>query len=129
MDLKSNFRELTETAGFLSARINLLNFGLFMIAVSSLSIYFPFPLHEIFVAFTALFFPGFLFFKLIIRKPDAVETFVVSVVLSMGIIVFATFLLTVMLSFPLDKTTITSAAVFSNVIFLGIHFLKGVLSE
>ena len=111
------------------SKIHLFNFGLFLIAVSALSIYFPFPLHEFFVAFLALFFSGYLFYRLIIKSSDLIETFVVSIVLSMGIVVFSTFILTVVFLFPLDKATITSAAVLSNVIFLGIHFLRGFLSE
>jgi len=112
-----------------SSKIHLFNFGLIVIAVSALSIYFPFPLHEFFVGFLALFFCGYLFYRLIIRESDLIETFVLSVVLSMAIIVFSTFILTVVFNFPLNKTTITSAAVLSSVIFLGIHLMKRFLSE
>ncbi|MBU2099856.1 hypothetical protein KKG83_00470 [Candidatus Micrarchaeota archaeon] len=129
MNFNERTAEIITALGYFRSRINLLNFGLFIIALSGFSVYFAFPLHELVVAFAALFFPGYLFFRLIIKSSSAVETFVVSIVLSMGIIVFSTFILTVVFSFPLDKITITSAAVFSDVVFLGIHFLKGVLSE
>jgi hypothetical protein len=129
MNFNARATELINALSYFRSRINLLNFGLFIIALSSFSIYFPFPLHELIVAFAALFFPGYLFFRLIIKSSSAVETFVVSIVLSMGIIVFSTFILTVVFSFPLDKTTITSAAVFSDVVFLGTHFIKGALNE
>lgn len=112
-----------------SSRIHLFNFGLFVIAVSALSIFFPFPLHEFFVAFLSLFFSGFLFYRLIIKTNDFVEIFVLSVVLSMGIIVFSTFILNAVFNFPLNRITITSAGVFSCVIFLGLHYLKRFLSE
>lgn len=124
-----NFNKWLEIAEKLVSRIHLFNFGLFLIAVSALSIYFPFPLHEIFVAFIALFFSGYLFYRLIIKQSPLIETFVLSVILSMGIIVFFTFILTSAFNFPFDKSTITSAAVLSAVIFLGIHFLRGILSE
>ncbi len=127
MELKKE--EVLELIRLISSRINLFNFGLFIIAACSLSIYFSFPLHEIFVGFSALFFSGYLFFRLIIKFSPIVETFMLSIVLSMGIIVFSTFILTVTVSFPFNKTTITSAAVLSNVVFLGIHFLRGFLNE
>lgn len=124
-----NAKQLISAVKTFVSRVNLFNFGLFVIAFSALSIYFPFPLNEIFVAFLALFFSGYLFFTLIIKKPDVIELFVFSVILSMGLIVFSTFLLTVVFNFPFDKSTITSAGVLSSVVFLGIHFIKGVLNE
>jgi hypothetical protein len=127
--MQFNERNLIELIEAFISRINLFSFGLFVVAVSALSIYFPFPLNEVFVAFISLFFPGYLFYRLIIKESFFIETFVVSVILSMGIIVFSTFLLTVTLNFPFNKTTITSAAVLSTVIFLGIHFLRGALTE
>ncbi len=129
MNLQLKMMELIENAKIFRSRIHLINFGLFVVAVSAVSIYFEFPLHEIFVAFAALFFPGYLFYRLIIKESPYVETFVLAIVLSMAIIVFSTFILTVIFSFPLNKFTVTSASVLSNVIFLGIHFLKGVLRE
>jgi len=122
-------KEIIETAKAFASKINLFGFGLFIIAVTALSIYFPFPLSEIFTAFASLLFPGYLFYRLIIKESPAIETFVLSVILSMGVIVFSTFILTATFLFPFNRSTIASAAVLSNVIFLGIHFLKGVLSE
>ncbi len=129
MQFRLNAMELFLSLKEFYSRITIFNAGLFLIAVNALSIYFPFPLNELFVAFFALFFSGYLFFRLIIKQSPLAETFVLSVVLSMGIIVFFTFILNVSFGFPLEKSTVTSAAIFSNVIFLGIHFIKGVLSE
>jgi len=129
MNLQLQLIELIEKTRAFRSRINLFNFGLFVIAFSAFSIYFEFPLHEIFVAFSALFFPGYLFYRLIIKESPYVETFVLSIILSMAIIVFSTFLLTVVFSFRLDEFTVTSASVLSNVFFLGIHYIKGVLRE
>ncbi len=110
-------------------KYNLFNYGLMIILISVLSIYFPFPLHELITAFGALIFPGYLFYRLVIKNPPVIETIVLSVILSIGIIVFFTFILTAALNFPFDRTTIISASVLSNVIFLGIHFIKGIISE
>lgn len=118
-----------EAARVFALRVNLFNFGLFVIIATAFSIYFPFPLSELFVAFSALFFCGYLFFRLIIKDAGFIETFVISVILSMGIIVFFTFILTVAFNFLFDRNTIASAAVMSNVVFLGIHFVKGAMNE
>lgn len=110
-------------------QIKILNFAFFVVIISGISIYFAFPLNELFVSFNALILPGYLFYRLIIKNSELIETFLFSVILSMGVIVFSTFILTSSMNFTLSKETITSAAVFSNVIFIGIHYLKGVLNE
>jgi len=95
-----------------------------LLALSAVNLLVEYPLNQIFVSVLCLFVPGYLFSTLVLGKLGWIETIVLGITVSTGLLVTAVLVLHSYFLLSFDKATIVEAGILCTVILFGLHQLK-----